>query len=113
MIRRFVLVVLCAFAMLAALPAATSAGPGQANGGRECETFEVTGGSFEGCQSGGRGEGGGGGRSDVELNFGGDGTADISVTSSGGEGKGGGGGRTCFTVPGEEQQCFTPGSDRR
>lgn len=104
MIRRLVLVLMFVFALLAALPAATSADHGEAHGGRDCFTYEETG-YAEGCISGGRGEGGYGGRYDYEVTrF--QSTSDVSI--SGGGGQGGAGGHLCFTDLGE-QECYIGG----
>ena len=101
MVRRFVFV--CAFAMLAALPVAASAAPGEANGGRTCVTFEET--EFvEGCFAGGGGQGGGGGRLDIEFDVEESDDDEFGITESGGGGQGGGGGRFCVTFQGQ-QRC--------
>ena len=81
-----------------------SAAPGEANGGRDCYTFEETGGVEEGCFNGGSGKGGSGGRLVSKVNFGED---VLNITSSGGRGGPGGGGRTCITIEGQPTSCFT------
>lgn len=104
MIRRFVLLLMLAFAMVAALPAATSAKDGDPHGGRICSTEETTL-LGDGCVSGGDGQGGGDGHQDFSY---GPGDGNLRSTMSGGGGQGGGGSRICTTDLGTgEKTCST------
>lgn len=103
MFRRVVLVLMFALTMVAALPASTSAGsdPEQAQGGRNCYTYESTGGLGEGCSMGSNR----GGRTDHELYNGW-----YHETRSGGGGEGGGGSRDSRTYLSTGQQECDIGS---
>ena len=83
--------------------AATPEGASAANGGRDCFTFQETEGFIEGCETGGSGKGGGGGRADVVIGDPEFSEGSVGITVSGGSGKGGGGGRFCITVAGQTE----------
>jgi hypothetical protein len=120
MIRRLLLFLMLALAMVAALPAATSANHGEAHGGHIC--YEEP--EDAGCLSGGEGEGGAGFHNDVDVfetyvvtESGGYGEGGLGgrwhyvnidghvTTISGGYGKGGGATRHCHTPPEGETEC--------